>query len=175
MSTSKTIGTTVYQIPQNGESGGSWGEDLHDAIVAIIDRLDLFAGTYDIAVTSFTLTNNQSSAANVTGLSFSASTVRAAEINAVCRISTNTNELTEYFKIYISYENTAGTWNISEQSFGDDCGLTFTITNAGQIQYTSTNVAGTGYSGTLKFTAKTFAQQSYKWHKHLINLNMVYY
>jgi hypothetical protein len=47
-------------------------------------------------------------------------------------------------------------WDYSISSRGDVTGLSFSITNAGQIQYTSPSFAGF-VSGTIKFRALTTA------------------
>jgi len=44
------------------------------------------------------------------------------------------------------------------QNFTGSSGVTFTITTAGQLQITPTVLTGTGYTGTLKLTAKAFTQ-----------------
>jgi len=49
-----------------------------------------------------------------------------------------------------------GSWDMSETSNGDDSGVVFSITNAGQVQYTSANSAGFS-SNTMKFRAITTA------------------
>lgn len=98
----------------------------------------------DIALTSFTAANNQASAANVTGLAFANATVRAFKvILSVTRGATYANYDLEGIQ-------KASSWDLNQTYVGDATGLTFTITTAGQVQYTSTN---TGSSATVKFRA----------------------
>jgi hypothetical protein len=40
---------------------------------------------------------------------------------------------------------------LSDDYSGQNAGVTFSITNGGQIQYTSSNISGTGYVGTLEY------------------------
>lgn len=105
----------------------------------------------DIEQTSFSITNNQNSAANVTGLSFAAASVRS--FNALVTVSIDaTADLFETFELIGT--NKSGSFEMSISSTGDDSGVIFSITAAGQIQYTSSNYLGF-VSGTIKFRAIT--------------------
>ena len=44
----------------------------------------------------------------------------------------------------------ADSWEIALASHVDDAGVNFTITSAGQVQYSSTNMSGASYAGTLR-------------------------
>lgn len=104
------------------------------------------ASAGDLAETSFTAANNQSSAANVTGLAFANATVRSADI--LLSIVRNTT----YAQYKINVIQGASSWYIDQSYLGDVTGLTFTITSAGQVQYTSTN---TGSTAAIRFRALT--------------------
>lgn len=106
---------------------------------------------------SFTVANNQGSAANVTGLSFSGASVKAVSIQYRIRRSTDTNELAETGTIRLVYKDTADTWFIDQTYAGEDSGVTFTVTSGGQVQYTSTNVSGASYVGSMLFKYFTLA------------------
>lgn len=102
--------------------------------------------TGDISETSFTAADNQSSVANVTGLVFANATVRSADI--LLSIVRNTT----YAQYKINVIQGASSWYITQSYVGDVTGLVFTITSAGQLQYTSTS---TGSTATVKFRALT--------------------
>lgn len=105
--------------------------------------------TGDIALTSFSAANNQPTAVDVTGFAFANASIRA--FSAIASVSLNaTSSLFEQFQI-LGVQKGA-TWDISMQSVGDDAGVAFSITSAGQIQYTSSNAAGF-VSLTIKFRA----------------------
>ena len=157
MAVELTVNGNVFQYPQPGEQPG-WGEDSTAWSEAVTEVLDSLANANDILQTEFLLTNNQSSAANVNGLLFSTASVRTATIEYTVYISTSTQELAESGTMIVTYKNTAATWGIVQLSHLDDSGVIFSITNSGQVQYTTTNIAGTGYSGKLTFKAKTLAQ-----------------
>jgi hypothetical protein len=101
--------------------------------------------TGDITPTAFSAANNQGSAANVTGFAFSNAAVRSFKSLISVTILATSN-LYEVFEIIGIQKDSS--WDISITSTGDDSGIDFSITNAGQIQYTSTNVSG--------FTSSTF-------------------
>jgi hypothetical protein len=105
----------------------------------------------DISETSFSLTNNQSTLANITGLSFSNALVRSFTSVISVEISASSN-LYEIFTINGIQKDSE--WSISTSSTGDISGIEFSITNTGQIQYTSLDYTGF-ISGIIKFKAFT--------------------
>ena len=107
----------------------------------------------DLDDTAFSFANNQASAANVTGFAFANATVRS--FKALVSVSVDaTTSLFEVFEIEGIHKGSE--WDYSVSSNGDVTGISFSITNAGQIQYTSPNFAGF-VSGTIKFRALTTA------------------
>lgn len=98
----------------------------------------------DINQTSFTAADNQSSTANITGFAFSNATVRSFDaLVSIVRSST-------YETFTLRGIQKGSSWEISQDFTGDDTGLIFSITTAGQIQYTSTS---TGSTALVKFRA----------------------
>ena len=106
-------------------------------------------GLYDIAETSFSGANNQSSAANVTGFAFANANVRAFE----ALVSIYVNATTPLFEsIRIHGIQKGSEWQISQSVVGDNSLVGLSITTSGQIQYTSSNY--TGFTAlTIKFRA----------------------
>jgi hypothetical protein len=50
------------------------------------------------------------------------------------------------------YDNSAPTpWSIGQGNILGNSGVVFSITNSGQVQYTSNDIGATGYSGLLTF------------------------
>lgn len=157
MSKTLVVNGTSFEYPTPGEPKG-WGEDATLWSEEVTDLLSDLKGPNDILQTTFSVANNQVSVANVIGLAFDSASVRSAKIQYSLYRVTNSNELAETGEIYLIYKNNANTWTLSRQFFGDDAGVTFSITSGGQVQYTSTNVAGTSYSGELTFRAQTLNQ-----------------
>jgi len=109
------------------------------------------ASAGDINETSFAMSNNVTSAANVTDFAFANATVRSFEALVSVEIDA-TADLYEVFKLN-GIQKGSG-WDMSVESTGDNSQVAFSITAAGQIQYTSGNVAGFS-SGDIKFRAIT--------------------
>lgn len=156
MARSITISGTTYSLPDQGDPG-PWGDDLSDLVEALATVVDSLSGTGDILNTTFTVANNQSSVANVTGLTFDTGTVRSAIVTYSVYRSTTTTEKGETGFLLLTYLSTAAAWTITRYA-NDDAGLVFTVTDAGQVQYTSDNMSGSSYSGTMKFKASAFTQ-----------------
>lgn len=111
----------------------------------IDNKLGASINSNDISDTTFTAADNQSSPANVTGLAFANGTIRS--FKAHVSVVRNTT--------YAAYDlmgiQKGSSWEMSQSSVGDVTGLVFTITTAGQCQYTSTS---TGSTATLHFRAQ---------------------
>lgn len=117
-----------------------------------VNSVNITPSTGDISKEqSFSASNNQSSAANVTGFAFPQSNVRSFFAYVSVTINASAN-------LYAQYElrglqKGVGTWILSSQYIGDNTGIVFSITSSagnGQIQYTSTNIAGF-VSNNMKF------------------------
>lgn len=109
------------------------------------------ASAGDLSEASFSIANNQSLAADVTGFAFANATVRS--FDALVSVSIDAgSDLFESFRILGIQRS--GTWDITVESVGDDSLIVFSITASGQITYTSAAYAGF-VSGTLKYRAFT--------------------
>ncbi len=107
------------------------------------------ATTGDIQHTSFSAADGQAAPADVTGLAFANGTVRS--FKALVSVSLDaTADLFEQFELMGIQKGAS--WDLSQSAVGDDSGVVFSITNAGQVQYTSPTSAGF-VSLTMKFRA----------------------
>jgi hypothetical protein len=146
------IGSTTYQVPEAGENPG-WGEGLSDYLVAIADALADTVGPNDKLITSVSLANNQSSPANISGLVFNTGEVQGVEVDYfITRIyDAGSSTLVERGKILGTFDGSVFT--IGAQSVGDS--ETFiSVTNAGQFQYTTSNLTN-HVSSLIRYRAKT--------------------
>ena len=103
----------------------------------------------DISLTSFSAANNQAAAANVTGFAFANASVRSFKAQVSVAVDA-TADLFETFDIMGVQKGSS--WDMSVTAVGDDSGFVFSITTAGQIQYTNLSYAGF-VSATVKFRA----------------------
>lgn len=157
MSIQVSVDGVIYNIPTEGERG--WGENVTNWIEAVSDKLNEISSDVDIPLTSFTLTNNQSSFADITGMILDTSTVRGCNITySVYRVVTSgltvISELSETGNIQVTYKSSALTWELTQTKTGSS-GIQFGITTDGQIQYKSTNATGGVHAGNIKFVGKS--------------------
>jgi hypothetical protein len=151
-----------YQYPQASDSPG-WGQQATAWAQAVTTVLNDLLGPNDILETSFAVNNNVSSFTNVAGLTFDPGTVRSATIiYSVYRISTDSpSGQSESGIINLTYDNNASSgskWSLIQYGINGDAGVTFSVLYSGQVQYTSSNMSATGYSGVMHFSARTLSQ-----------------
>lgn len=148
-STAAHAASAVSVIP----TGNLTSTEVQAALEELQEEIDNFSpgSPGDIQETSFSASNNISSPANVTGFVFSNAVVRSFQSQLSITIDATSDLFAEYS---ISGIQRGSDWKISINYTGDVCGIDFSITTAGQIQYTSTNVSGF-VSNTMKFRATT--------------------
>lgn len=105
----------------------------------------------DITETTFSLANTQSSPSNITGLAFSNAVVRAATVFYCVNVSATTS-LYEAGTLQLVQKGSS--WEMSQTDVGDNSQVVFTVTAAGQIQYTTPTYTGFS-SASIKFRAQT--------------------
>lgn len=105
--------------------------------------------TGDIPLTSFSIANNISSAANITGLAFSNAAIRSAWVYYSIIVSASS---TSYEAGTLQLVQNGAGWYMSQNYVGLDSGITISVTTGGQLQYTSPNYSGFS-SGKIQFRA----------------------
>jgi hypothetical protein len=155
------VNGTTFNYPTPGDDAGTWGEPATDWAVEVTAVLATLLAPGDILQTSFTVQNNVTSPSNVNGLLFDPAQVRASNITYSVYRKTDsvTSGNVENGTLYINYDNNASSgnkWTLSQQKNGE-AGITFSITDAGQFQYTTTNIAGANYIGQMKFSARSLS------------------
>lgn len=106
--------------------------------------------------TVLTILNNQASAVDLTGLIFDKTEYTQGIVTCELRRKTSLSELVSQTTLVAIYNSTSDSWDVTPTAIGDDCGVVFSITGAGQVQYTSTDMSGSGYIGTLKAKQSVF-------------------
>jgi len=122
--------------------------------IALTTPTDLSFGT----TVQFTIANNVAAALDVTGMLFAAATVKYVTVNYDLERRDDGQDATEAGLLFLSHDNENSLWLISQDARFDNAGVVFTITAAGQLQYTSTNFAGANYTGTARFLNITIAE-----------------
>lgn len=148
MAITLTINNIPFEYPEPGEQS-PWGQGATDWATEVTNVLDSLKGSSDILETSAIVENNVSSPKDITGLAFSSTVVRSFTVTGnIYRIS-GTTEYVEEFELS-GMHTTSGGWVLSQTGMGD-AEVLFSITPAGQIQYISSNLTSTPYSGIFKF------------------------
>lgn len=150
---------TTYLVPK-ADANPPYGEELNDYLKALGNAYSTLVGVGDIAETTATLGNNVSSASDVEGLTFDSVLIRSADIAYQITRTTSTTTEIESGHLGIFYNPTFAVnskWTIQRDGLGAS-GIEFSITDAGQVQYTSTNLSGTSYSGVIKYEARALLQ-----------------
>lgn len=143
--------TAINYTPANtaGESNSAISSHLKG-----IDTALASAGGGDTTGTA-TIAQNQTNT-NITGLLFDGSLYRSIIVRASIDRKTASTEKAETVEMKCTYNTTTAVWTISVEGDGN-AGLTYNITNSGQVTYSSDILAGISYVGQLRFAYKTFA------------------
>ena len=106
--------------------------------------------------TSFTIANNQAAAASITGLLIDGVSTRGfiLEYSIYRQTDTALSALAQLGQLRAVYNSQSSTWFMSDDYSGQNSGVTLTIQPSGQIQYTSSNIAGANYVGTMKYAIR---------------------
>ena len=104
--------------------------------------------------------DNGASGENVVGLSFDGILYRSAKIQYQVYRTSSIREYVEAGEFFVAYNTTAATWEIGGESAVGDADITFSISAAGQVTYTTGTIGGTSYAGTIRFKAETISVES---------------
>lgn len=141
------------QSPQPATLSQGSGITITNASGSITIALTNPPGSNDITETQFIPVNNQSSAANITGFLFANANVRSFTAQVQVVVSATASK---YEAFSLQGIQTGTGWSMSVTAVGDESGYVFSITSAGQVQYTSPNAAGFT-SAKMKFRAQTLS------------------
>lgn len=110
----------------------------------------------------FQLVNNTAVAADIVPLSFDKQYTSLAVIDYCIQRVTSGVERTQSGTLHAVYRPGIPTWALREYGTAgpDVSGITFSITSTGQIQYTSTNLAGTEVLSRIFFRVRELAGKS---------------
>lgn len=157
---SRTLSVDINGLDALGEAPAQTDEFMvYDATATALKKVtyaEILAGVPkgsagDIEETSFAGANDQLVLANVTGFAFSNAVVRS--FTALVSVLVDADE-DLYEQLTLNGIQKASGWDMAVTAVGDDSGVNFDITSAGQIQYSSPDYAGFS-SMTIKFRAIT--------------------
>lgn len=156
------VNNIPFEYPVPGDEPG-WGQSATDWATEVTDVLNDLLGPNDITQTSFTIQNNIAVTTDIAGLAFNTGQVRSAIIEySIFRVSNSQpSGNAEAGTMNIVYDNSAAPgskWSLVIAPVNGSAGVSFSITDNGQFQYTSNDIGAAGYSGVMKFRAKTLSQ-----------------
>ena len=135
-----SIGKTLYvgqEIITNMVSTSNLKTDNVTIGNLVATNVDL--GISSMYSGSFTPSNNNITPSNVVGLNFDNTYIRSFIVTLSANV-TATSSLYETFVLEGVQLNSG--WDLYISSYGDSTGITFSITNSGQVQYTTPNYSG---------------------------------
>lgn len=106
------------------------------------------------SVQTASILNNTASPTAVTGMLLNGSSYKGAVISYVVDRSTSLSQVVETGTLRAVFKSTTSTWYLDNTAL-EDAGVDFTINSSGQILYTSTNISGTSYTGTIIWNLET--------------------
>jgi len=153
MAVALTIGGVTFQYPNNNDE--LWGREATNWAIAVTNSLNSISVDGDLGPTiSAAINNNVTTETNVSGLSVNVNDNRGFVIHYYVyrgRGSPTNIELAEVGTIRGVYKTTAGTWEL-DNTYTGDTEVEFSVTPTGQIQYTSSDISGTGtYFGQMRY------------------------
>lgn len=146
---------TIIDFPSSAQSP-NWADPIVQFAQAVEKALASVAGPFDVPPQIFVMTSNANTNVSLPSLAFPTSNVQGAFIEYTVFRTTTTTKVAEFGTIEIVYnpDNPIGNkWEIAREFTGDG-NVTFSITDTGQVQFSSTLIGGASHSGTIGYLAK---------------------
>lgn len=163
MAITLNISGTIIEFPSSSQDP-NWSEGVIQFAEAVTSALSGLAGAFDVPPTVYSIDsfNPTPSPTDLPGAAFATSNVRAVYLEITVFRSTDTTSVYEADDIIAVYspDNPIGNkWEFSRSVVGDGQ-ITFSITDTGQLQFTTAAIAGASHTGKITYTAKALLQSS---------------
>lgn len=157
-----TIQGTPIDFPDDRASP-DWAPGVIAFAVAVQNALETAVGPFDVQAQSFDISAyNSASNISLPGLAFPIGEVRAAFIDYAIFRTTSTSNAYEAGKItaiYVPGNSPGSIWVFTNTDITGIGGqVVFNITDAGQVQFTSTALGGLDHTGQIAFSATVLLQ-----------------
>lgn len=150
-----TISGQVIDFPDVAQSP-VWAEAIIQFAEAVESALSSVAGAFDVAPQLYTMVSNANTNVALPSLSFPTSQVQGALITYSVYRTTNSTKVSEFGTLEITYNPDGpinNKWEIARE-FTGNAQVTFTVTDTGQVEFSSTALTGSSHSGLIGYTAK---------------------
>lgn len=152
-------GVTV-QIPLAGSSP-QWASAIIQAFQLIANALNISAGPFDIPPQNYIMTSNVNTNVPIPNLSFPVSAVSGAVVFYGCTRSSsgvggvNVSQSGILILNYTPGLSPGTLWQITDEWAGitGGAGITFSMTDTGQLEFTTTAITGSTPIGNINFRA----------------------
>lgn len=156
-----TIKGTVITIPNSGASP-NWAPGIIEGFQALADAVNAVAGTYDVPPQVQNIdANNSSTNIDINNLIFPSADVRAVTIYySVYRMTEDSGppdgmEVTESGTLEMNYNDSRSVtekWELV-RSGQSEAYIDFSVTDLGQIRFTTTALTGINHTGIISYRA----------------------
>lgn len=155
-----TIQSQVINFPDSGTSP-NWASSVTQFAQAVEDALSSVVGPFDVGSQIQIIdASNPGTNVNLTNLNFPISTVRGAFIRYSVSRTTNSTSAFESGNLMVVYNpdgSIGSKWEMVRDYVGDGQ-ITFNITDTGQVQFSTTALAGINHEGRISFVAQALLQ-----------------
>jgi hypothetical protein len=156
-----TIQGTPIDFPDDGNSP-DWAGTVIQFAQAVTLALSGLTSPGDLGKNYFPLTSAQNPVTNlaITGFVFDPTSLRSVYARYYVFRTTDMVTVAEagtFTMVYNPTNPTGSMWETS-QSFVGNAQVTFTVTDAGQVEITTETLAGSNHSGTVGFVAQVLSQ-----------------
>lgn len=152
---------TIIDFPDSAESP-NWAPAVIQFAEEVAAALDLIIGPFDVAPQVLNIdAYNPGVNVNLPNLAFSTTQVRGAIVNYSVFRQTDSNKAAESGLFIIVYNPDGpvnNKWAIAQQKV-NDASISFSITDNGQFQFTTTSIAGLNHTGRVTYYAKALEQE----------------
>lgn len=162
MSIPITILGTVVEFPSSSQSP-NWAPALIQFAQLVEQALALNTGNFDVSPQVYTMVSNSNTDVNLPNLAFPNSSVRTALVQySVFRTTTGPTttayQAGDMTVVYNPNNSVNEKWELMHRYEGDG-DITFTITDDGQFQFSSTALAGSNHMGFISYSARALSQE----------------
>lgn len=155
MSVPIIINGVTVAFPSSGQDA-NWSSAVIQAIQLIAEALNISAGPFDIPPQNYVMTSNVNSNVDIPNLSFPVTDVSGAIVFYTVGRHTDTTVLSQTGFLLLNYDSSRATnskWQVTDQYTNSGAQIVFSMTDVGQVQFSTTSISGPNFAGHIQFRA----------------------